>query len=175
VHFGNDECAQNLGKIPHYFAAVTNAFERAHASGASVIIRHLLMPGHLECCARPAMLWAKAKLPDVPFHLMFQYRPDFRALGDPILGRALTLKEIEAARKIAMIVGVKLYEEQGQVSHSVEHAVKSNSEIPFIGDEIEVVLHDDGRVSITRLTQDLMPLAQALDANNERLQARLEG
>lgn len=169
VHFGNDECAQNLGKIPHYFASVTQAFEMAYESGASIIIRHLLMPGHLDCCTRPAMSWAKENLPDVPFHLMFQYRPDFRALGDPVLGRTLTFDEVEAARKMAKIVGVKLYEEHGQVSGSVENA----SEIPFIGDEIEVVLHDDGRVSITRLTQDLMPLAYALEEDNVRLLARL--
>ncbi len=37
VHFGNDECAQKLGKIPDYFASVTQAFETAHASGASVL------------------------------------------------------------------------------------------------------------------------------------------
>ncbi len=73
------------------------------------------MPEHLECCARPAMQWAKENLPEVPFHLMFQYRPDFRALGDAVLGRALTFEEMEAARKMAKIVGVKLYYERGKI------------------------------------------------------------
>src|SRR5439155_6216155 len=44
IHFGNETCARRLGRIPDYLPSVTAAFRTAVESGASVIIRHLVMP-----------------------------------------------------------------------------------------------------------------------------------
>ncbi len=167
IHFGNDDCAQKLGKIPDYFASVTRAFERAALSGASVIIRHLMMPGHLECCARPAMAWAKKTLPDVPFHLMFQYLPDFRATGDPILGRPLSPAEIERGGQIAREIGVRLYQETAQTMGKPVSPISATD-----GGAIDIVIHGDGRVAFTRLSGDLLAVAAALNGEDRRLQER---
>jgi putative pyruvate formate lyase activating enzyme len=170
IHFGNNDCAQKLGRIPKYFETVTTALKKAEASGASVVIRHLVMPGHLECCARPTMKWAASTLPAVPFHSMFQYVPDFRARADAVLGRPLSREEIETAKKMAQAIGVNLYENsapdwniKSQRASTQENSQASTQEsTQGIGESIDVVIHDDGRVVFTRLTDELLPVASAL-------------
>jgi putative pyruvate formate lyase activating enzyme len=171
IHFGNNQCAQKLGRIPKYFETVTNALQTAAASGASVVIRHLLMPGHLECCAKPAMEWARSTLPEVPFHLMFQYVPDYRAVGDAVLGRALSQEEMEAAQKMAREIGVNLYTENAEVRGAASATPFSNE--GAIGETVDILIHDDGRVAFTRLTSELLPVAAALN-DEERVQRRAQ-
>jgi putative pyruvate formate lyase activating enzyme len=162
IHFGNDDCARRLGLIPDYLSSVQAAFIAAVQSGASVIIRHLVMPGHLECCARPAMVWAKATLPDTPFHLMFQYVPDYRAARDPLLGRFLSADEITQARTMAAEIGVNLYEERPDS----RPAVRADSPDP--AQAVDILIQGDGRVSFTRLLPSLVPVAAALDGGDAR-------
>jgi putative pyruvate formate lyase activating enzyme len=165
IHFGNDECARTLGRIPSYVASVTKAFEMAVASRASVVIRHLVMPGHLDCCALPAMQWAKAVLPDVPFHLMYQYVPDYRAEGDLILGRPLSRAEIARVRQMAQNVGIRLYKNGARPS-TADHAERPGEKVlemePWAGNAIDILIHDDGRVSFTRLSEELLPVLKSL-------------
>jgi len=164
IHFGNDDCADKLGRIPNYFGSVTTAIKMAAASGASVVIRHLTMPGHLECCARPAMEWAMQNLPQVPFHLMFQYIPDYRAEGDPVLGRVLSIEEIEQARGMAQEIGVNLYQAGAGARQPL--GPQANEEVPKfedIGDTVDVLIHADGRIAFMRLTDELLPIMAAFE------------
>ncbi len=168
IHFGNDDCARRLGMIPDYLPPVKAAFVTAASSGADVIIRHLVMPGHLDCCARPAMEWAAQALPETPFHLMFQYVPDFRAAHDPVLGRFLSPEEIQRAKAMAQEIGVHLYQEQEDAPrHPVPGAAGSGD-----GQAVDIIIQGDGRVSFTRLLADLLPVAAALDSNDRRVQSR---
>lgn len=165
IHFGNNDCAQKLGRIPKYFETVTQALHRAGSSGASVVIRHLLMPGHLECCARPAMEWAVKNVPQIPFHLMFQYVPDFRARGDAVLGRPLTQNEITAASQLAKELGVNLYRRKSLQADQEETitSVITESDVDAIGETVDVLIHEDGRVVFTRFTDEMLPVAAALN------------
>ncbi len=173
IHFGNDACARRLGLIPDYSSSVKAAFLTAASSGADVIIRHLVMPGHLDCCARPAMEWAAQALPETPFHLMFQYVPDFRAARDPVLGRFLSPEEIQRAGAMARDIGVNLYQEQDaydkqEVDRSVP-SVLGTSE----GRAVDIIIQGDGRVSFARLLPELLPVAAALDEHDPRVLARM--
>jgi putative pyruvate formate lyase activating enzyme len=169
IHFGNDTCARRLGQIPDYLPSVQAAFVAAVDSGASVIIRHLVMPGHLECCARPAMQWAKAALPDTPFHLMFQYVPDYRAARDPALGRFLSKDEIAQARRMADEIGVNLfYDDYGPM---LERRIAQGAGAAS-GQPVDILIQGDGRVSFTRLMPDLLPVAAALNDNDARIRTR---
>lgn len=168
IHFGNEDCARRLGQIPDYLPAIQAAFVSAVASGASVIIRHLVMPGHLDCCARPAMEWAAQALPDTPFHLMFQYVPDFRAIGDPVLGRFLSTEEIARVKVMAAEIGVNLYEERS----FTEDRPLADSAGAASGQAVDILIQGDGRVSFTRLLPDLLPVAAALNGKDTRILAR---
>ena len=95
--FGNDDCAQKLAGVPRYWEVVTRNLLRFAANGAPLIVRHLLMPGHVECCFRPVADWMAANLPEVRFHLACSYVPCWKAQTDPNLGRVTNRGERQEA------------------------------------------------------------------------------
>jgi putative pyruvate formate lyase activating enzyme len=105
--YGSDACARRYSGVDHYWATVTRAFERA-ADHAEIMLRHLVLPGHLECCTGPIMAWVSEHLPGVYFNLMFQYRPDYRASQYPEMDRRLTPAERERALDLARRHGIAL-------------------------------------------------------------------
>lgn len=104
LRYGDDRCASELSRAPAYTDVVHRAL-LAGARQADVIVRHLVLPGHLDCCTKPALRWLAERLPDVCLNLMFQYRPCYRAEGES-LGRLLTAEEREEAREEARELGL---------------------------------------------------------------------
>ena len=105
--FGNDRCAWELAKITDYSATVLNNL-RAYRQQGPVLIRHLLMPGHLECCTRPILALLAAEFREIPLNLMMQYRPFYRAEQIEALNRRPDAAEQAAARQLALSSGLKL-------------------------------------------------------------------
>ena len=103
--YGNDECARELSEVDGYTGVVERNLGRAFED-AEVMIRHLVLPGHLECCTRPIMEWTARNLPGVYFNLMFQYRPEYRAGLFPGMNRRLTQEERSLATEIALSCGL---------------------------------------------------------------------
>jgi putative pyruvate formate lyase activating enzyme len=95
---GPEGCGQRLGGMPGYWPVVTGCIDRVLARGARVIVRHLLMPGHLECCTRPALAWLAAR-PGLRVSLLTQYLAPAHARGE--LAASLSQKELEAAEHMA--------------------------------------------------------------------------
>ena len=90
LKFGPGACGRELAQIRDYWPTVTRNLRLARDSGRfSLLVRHLLMPGHLVCCTRPALGWLAEHLPDTRINLMSGYRPLHRARGrtDPLGGR----------------------------------------------------------------------------------------
>jgi putative pyruvate formate lyase activating enzyme len=96
LKFGNDLCAERLAGIPRYTEVVRENLLHA-ARTSRLIVRHLLMPGHLDCCLAPAARWLAGALPGVSFSLMTGFLPVFRAAADPVLGRTNRAEECERA------------------------------------------------------------------------------
>ena len=103
--FGNDQCAERLAGIPRYTEVVRNNLLWA-ARTSRLMVRHLLMPGHLECCFVPVAEWLARKLPQIPVSLMTGYLPLFRAASDPALGRTNRAEECRRARENARTLGL---------------------------------------------------------------------
>ena len=103
--YGNDACALELSGVSGYSAAVRRSLARADES-AEVMIRHLVLPGHLTCCTEPVMSWTEENLQDVYFNLMFQYRPCHDAWGHPGLDRRLSQAECAEALRLASQHGI---------------------------------------------------------------------
>jgi putative pyruvate formate lyase activating enzyme len=104
--FGSDACARRIASADRYVEVVTRNL--LHASEhAEVIIRHLVMPGHTECCLRPVAEWVAAHLPSARFTLMTSYVPAYRAAksGDE-LSRCLTEAERAEAEAIVAELGL---------------------------------------------------------------------
>jgi putative pyruvate formate lyase activating enzyme len=76
--FGNDACAQRLARVSDYVKAVQENLLWANAK-SELIVRHLLMPGHVECCWRPVAEWLAENLPGVKLNLRDGFWPAWRA------------------------------------------------------------------------------------------------
>ena len=101
VHFWAPTCAATLAGVADYPAAAVAAAEAVVAGGGRLILRVLVLPGHLACCAAPTIAWA-AQLAgraagSVRVHVMTHYAPAGRARGDAQLGRWLDPAEQAAA------------------------------------------------------------------------------
>ena len=75
--YGNDLCAQRLSGVQNYFEVVSRNHLLASEFG-EVIIRHLVMPNHLECCTIPILDWIAENMPDCMVNIMGQYRPEHK-------------------------------------------------------------------------------------------------
>lgn len=107
--YGNDECAVRLSGIERYSEVVRRNHELARES-CEVIIRHLVLPSHIECCTRPVLEWIANNLKDVKVNVMGQYRPCFRAREFADIARPLSSDEFESAIHIAEGLGLDLCE-----------------------------------------------------------------
>jgi putative pyruvate formate lyase activating enzyme len=110
LRYGSDECARKYSKVPDYWSIVTRNFKSAYEN-AEILLRHLVLPGHLECCTRPIVQWTKQNIPKVRFNLMFQYRPEHRAYEYPEINRGVAPQEMQKAIEIVKEAGL----EDGQV------------------------------------------------------------
>lgn len=128
--FGNDDCARRLAKIPDYtrivqenlvwFAGQSGVERRAPSrlvatrrgckqaetvlgapAQSELIVRHLLMPGHLDCCWRPVAEWLAENLPGVKVNLRSGFWPAWKSARHGELRGTVSNDETERAWEIA--------------------------------------------------------------------------
>ena len=105
--FGNDACAERIAGVRRYVEIVTRNLADV-ASRGQLIVRHLLLPGHGECCLRPILAWLKQRLPQVPLSIRDGYLPRWRAGRHRELARPLTPDEGPRAWQLAVDYGLNL-------------------------------------------------------------------
>ncbi|MCE4613174.1 MAG: radical SAM protein [Desulfurococcales archaeon] len=102
--FGNDKCGRRLSLVKDYYRVTTRNLLIAYGHG-DMIIRHLVLPGHIGCCTRPVVRWIARNTPKVALNLMDQYHPDFLVPKMPDkyreIARPLKRREFEEALRIA--------------------------------------------------------------------------
>lgn len=77
--YGNNDCAQRLSGVPNYMEVVGRNHKMAWKAGG-MIIRHLVLPNHVECCSKPIIKWISQNLgSDVILNIMGQYHPVYQA------------------------------------------------------------------------------------------------
>jgi putative pyruvate formate lyase activating enzyme len=97
--FGNDACASRLAKIPDYRSIVNENLIWAHEH-SELIVRHLLMPGHIECCWRSIAQWLAEHLPGVKVNLRSGFWPSWYASNHAELRRVVSGLETSRAEEI---------------------------------------------------------------------------
>jgi putative pyruvate formate lyase activating enzyme len=107
--FGGDACARRIAGVENYLAIVTRNLATAARQG-DLIVRHLLLPGHFECCFRPIVSWTRQNMPDVKFSIRDGYLPRWRAGRYPELSGTLPPGEGDRARDLAMGAGLRVIE-----------------------------------------------------------------
>ena len=105
--FGNDECADRLARVANYGAVVTRNL-RVAAEQADLIVRHLVLPGHFDCCFRPIVAWLQREMPRVKFSLRDGYQPRWQAGRHPELVAPLSRSAGEQARRLAAEAGLNV-------------------------------------------------------------------
>ncbi len=100
-----ESCSHIVGNFPDYVKTAKEVIRRGVREFLGEhIVRHLVMPGHVDCCTKPIIDWCQANIPDVTFNLMTTFR-DFRTdvTGPLCLGK----EEAERAKDLVVLSGLK--------------------------------------------------------------------
>ena len=103
--FGNDTCARRLADAPNYTTVVQRNHLHAAKTG-DILIRHLLLPHHTDCCTKPILDWIATHLPTAAVNIMAQYHPDHHATDHPDLQTTITTNEYHTALDYADTLGL---------------------------------------------------------------------
>lgn len=104
--YGPLDCAKNLSGVTNYWEIVTRNHLMAKESG-DMIIRHLVLPGHVECCSKPILKWISENLGnETVINIMGQYRPVYRANESPQIIRYPSHEEMEETVNYAKNLGL---------------------------------------------------------------------
>jgi putative pyruvate formate lyase activating enzyme len=107
--FGNDACAQRLARVPSYNEVVRENLCWA-AKESELIVRHLVMPGHVECCWRSIASWLSEELPGVKVNLRTGFWTGWQASRHAELRSTVSVTEAQRARSIARECDLNLVE-----------------------------------------------------------------
>lgn len=100
---GNSSCAEALLDAADYVeVAKKNIIEASHH--ADVIVRHLVMPGHRECCLEPTLKWLAENQPEVKVSLRNDYTPPAEVTIAPAgyVGQADMRDALDMARRMGL-------------------------------------------------------------------------
>ncbi len=104
--YGNNECGLKYSKVPDYWDIVSRNHKLAFED-AELIIRHLVLPEHLECCTKEILKWIRSELgSEIRINLLGQYRPEGRAREYSEISRRVSSEEMEKAYEFARKEGL---------------------------------------------------------------------
>ena len=103
--YGPSDCARELSKIRNYWQITTRNFKRMCMIGSKeILVRHLIIPGHLECCTIPIIEFLEELKDHVILNLMDQYYPTYLVPKNPAykkINRRINAMEIKKAKEVA--------------------------------------------------------------------------
>jgi putative pyruvate formate lyase activating enzyme len=102
---GSPKCAKEMLGTGDYLETVQRNLLFA-ASTADLIVRHLVLPGHAECCREPVLRWLKENIPQVKLSLRGEYMPPPKARKSP--AEFLREREFRAATDQACALDLKI-------------------------------------------------------------------
>jgi putative pyruvate formate lyase activating enzyme len=107
--FGNDGCARRLAKIPDYTQIVTENLLWANVH-SELIVRHLVMPGHVQCCWKPVAEWLAENLPGAKVNLRAGFWPAWHSHRHEELSGTASADETKQALRIGQLCQLNLVE-----------------------------------------------------------------
>ena len=103
--YGNDSCATRLSKVDGYTAVVKRNHLLAYDHG-EMLIRHLVLPNHIDCCSKPVLRFIAKHLPDALVNIMGQYKPEYRAYEQKDISRSISSEEVLRVKEYAEKLGI---------------------------------------------------------------------
>lgn len=107
LKFSNNACARRISHTPRYMEEMAHNLRFAEET-ASLIVRHLLLPGHLECCVLPMMDWLRENLRTPRLSLRKEYIPPEKPMEYRSLSGYVSNKDYELAVRAAEENGIEL-------------------------------------------------------------------
>lgn len=108
LKYGNDSCALKYSIVKNYFEVASRNIKIAHDSG-DIIIRHLVLPNHVECCTRNVLKWISENTRRALTNIMDQYRPEYLVVRQPDkwseIRRRVSVEELKKAFELAREYG----------------------------------------------------------------------
>jgi len=94
---------------PRYWEVTTRNFSVICKRREDIIVRHLVLPGHVECCTKPVLKWLAENCNHALVNIMDQYRPEYlvERLGRyREIKRRVSEEEMEEAYRYADSLGL---------------------------------------------------------------------
>jgi putative pyruvate formate lyase activating enzyme len=107
LKFGNPGCAERLAGVLGYMGVVTENLIWAHQH-SDLIVRHLLLPGHLDCCWESVAKWLATELPCVKVSLRTEFWPGWHSGRHSELRGVVSPQEVRRAFRIGEELGLNL-------------------------------------------------------------------
>jgi putative pyruvate formate lyase activating enzyme len=98
--FGNDRCARRIAAAERYLEVVGRNLLIA-ADRGDLIVRHLLLPGHYDCCYGPIVRWMRENMRQTKFNVLGGYLPCWQAGRYAELGELPGRGSLAEARRLA--------------------------------------------------------------------------
>jgi len=156
IYFGNDECAIRISGARNYLAKIRAGLESIFELSGRIFLRHLALPGHLECCSIPALNMLRSNFPGIKLSLMVNYFPPKFAPEQGELYRYLSAFEKEKLLALGRERGVP-------IMPSV------NSIADFTEKDAEFIIEPDGRLVAKYTSPELvLTLNQLRRGNGKR-------
>ena len=129
LKYYSNKLSIKYSKVNNYFSVATEAikemyrqvgtpkFNEAGIMQRGIIIRHLVLPNHIQN-SKNILKWIKENMPqDVYVSIMAQYFPTYKAKEDELLNRKLTKKEYKEIEKFLYTLDLK----NGYIQELGEH------------------------------------------------------
>ncbi len=104
--YWDNKCASRLSKVNNYLEIIKRNHDLAFKD-SEMIIRHLILPNHFECCTKKILNYIAENYGDkVIVNIMPQYRPEYKAYQYEEIARYPRKDEIEKAWELAEDLGL---------------------------------------------------------------------
>ena len=104
--WGPGDCSRRYSRVHRYWEVVSRNHLLAK-NQAEIVLRHLVMPGHVECCSRQILQWVAENLDNdrLLVNVMDQYRPEYKAQEFKDINRRVADSEFLDAYNTARRLG----------------------------------------------------------------------
>ena len=107
--YGNNKCGEKYSGVKNYFDIIARNHKRIHDEGSGeIIIRHLVMPNHVECCSKPILDYVAKEIPRSVLNIMGQYRAQYKVSSSKYeeINRRPTSEEMIEVKTYADKLGI---------------------------------------------------------------------
>ncbi len=104
--YGPGKCAGRLSGVKRYWQVATRNHRLAFRD-SDLVIRHLVLPGHADCCSKPILDFISREFGrQVIVNIMDQYKPEYMAREHMDINRFLKAEEYQEALAHARGLGL---------------------------------------------------------------------